>query len=224
VATGAADGGCAFPAISIKMAKEQNLPLNPAKISGQCGRLLCCLSYENDIYKKLKAELPRPDAMLSTPAGAARVVAVNAVKQMVTLEMIDGRQIVQVTVEQLGYARGVSRPLAEGELAGEADADTFIEREEISFTSVSLVRDVRPPANRPPQGGPNDAGRGRGAADNRSRADAARGQAGPSEPRPQQPPAAQQPTTEPSVAGEESGEAARRKRRRRRHRGGGAPE
>jgi cell fate regulator YaaT (PSP1 superfamily) len=214
----------AFPAISIKMAKEQNLPLNPAKISGQCGRLLCCLSYENDIYKKLKAELPRPDAMLSTPAGAARVVAVNAVKQMVTLEMVDGRQVVQVTVEQLGYARGVSRPLAEGELVGEADADAFIEHEEISFTSVSLVRDVRPPAHRPPQGRPGDAGPGRGAADNRGRAEDARGPAGPSEPRPQQPPMAQQAATEPPAAGEESGEAARRKRRRRRHRGGGAAE
>lgn len=107
----------AFPAISIKMAKEQNLPLNPTKISGQCGRLLCCLSYENDVYKQLKAELPRPDSWLSTPSGNARVVAVNAIKQIVTLQM-ETFQIVEITVAQLGLDRGVVRPLpAEGAVA-----------------------------------------------------------------------------------------------------------
>ena len=77
----------AFPALSIKMAKEQNQPLNPSKISGQCGRLLCCLSYENDMYKQLKAELPRVGTLVSTPAGDARVVGMNALRQMVALQM-----------------------------------------------------------------------------------------------------------------------------------------
>src|SRR3712207_4833799 len=62
----------AFPAISIRMAKEQNQPLNPAKISGQCGRLLCCLAYENDMYKQLRAELPRVGTLVSTPSGEDR--------------------------------------------------------------------------------------------------------------------------------------------------------
>lgn len=206
----------AFPAISIKMAKEQNLPLNPAKISGQCGRLLCCLSYENDIYKKLKSELPKPDAMLSTPAGAARVVAVNAVKQIITLELVEGRQRIEATVEQLGFARGVTRPLGDGEALDDATSDEvlIVEREEFSFTSITIEQETRPPFARPqqprPENRPPDAGR------NRPRPESQRA-AGtqPPVPRPQ-PPAAQQ-----STPSGEDGDAARRKRRRRRHRGGG---
>jgi cell fate regulator YaaT (PSP1 superfamily) len=106
----------AFPAISIKMAKEQNLPLNPSKISGQCGRLLCCLSYENDVYKHLKSELPKPDSWLSTPTGTARVVAVNVIKQIVMLQM-ENFQVVEFTVEQLGFGRGIARPIEAGEAA-----------------------------------------------------------------------------------------------------------
>ncbi len=106
----------AFPAISIKMAKEQNLPLNPSKISGQCGRLLCCLSYENDVYKHLKSELPKPDSWLSTPTGTARVVAVNVIKQIVMLQM-ENFQVVEFTVEQLGFARGVARPIEAADAA-----------------------------------------------------------------------------------------------------------
>jgi cell fate regulator YaaT (PSP1 superfamily) len=101
----------AFPSISIKMAKEQSLPLNPSKISGQCGRLLCCLSYENDIYKRLKAELPKPDSWLSTPSGNARVLAVNAIKQVVTLQL-ENMQVHEFTVAQLGLEVGVVRALA----------------------------------------------------------------------------------------------------------------
>lgn len=100
----------AFPTISIKMAKEQNLPLNPSKISGQCGRLLCCLSYENDIYKQLRTELPKPDSWLSTPSGNVRVMAVNAIKQIVVLQM-ENAQIIEVTVAELGFSLGVARPI-----------------------------------------------------------------------------------------------------------------
>ena len=198
----------AFPAISIKMAKEQNLPLNPAKISGQCGRLLCCLSYENDIYKKLKAELPKPDAMLSTPAGAARVLAVNAVKQMITRELVEGRQRIEATVEQLGFARGVTRPLGEGDALDGASSDDVlvVEREEFSFTSITIEQETRPPSARPLPPRP----------ENRPRPESQRSPGGQQTvPRPQ-PPAEQQ----PAPSGED-GEAARRKRRRRRHRGGG---
>jgi cell fate regulator YaaT (PSP1 superfamily) len=194
----------AFPAISIKMAKEQNLPLNPAKISGQCGRLLCCLSYENDIYKRLKSELPKPDAMLSTPAGAARVVAVNAVKQIITLEMVDGRQRIEATVEQLGFARGVTRPLGEETRDGETDDEVLVvEREEFSFTSITVEQETLPPSVRPPQQRP----------DNRP-ADAGRAR-----PRPE---SQRGPGVPPPAPTSDDGEAARRRRRRRRHRGGGS--
>ncbi|MGD9889864.1 MAG: stage 0 sporulation family protein [Dehalococcoidia bacterium] len=101
----------AFPAISIRMAKEQNQPLNPSKISGQCGRLLCCLSYENDMYKQLKAELPRVGTAVSTPAGDARVVGVNALRQVVTLQMADF-QVVEMPSSALAMERGVVRIIA----------------------------------------------------------------------------------------------------------------
>ena len=102
----------AFPAISIKMAKEQNQPLNPSKISGQCGRLLCCLAYENDMYKQLKAELPRVGTLVSTPSGDARVVGVNALRQVVTLQMANF-QIVEMPASAMAMERGVVRVIAE---------------------------------------------------------------------------------------------------------------
>jgi cell fate regulator YaaT (PSP1 superfamily) len=101
----------AFPAISIKMAKEQNQPLNPNKISGQCGRLLCCLSYENDMYRQLKAELPRAGTLVSTPAGDARVVGVNALRQVVALQMADFK-VVEMPAAALSMERGVVRVIA----------------------------------------------------------------------------------------------------------------
>jgi cell fate regulator YaaT (PSP1 superfamily) len=100
----------AFPAISIKMAKEQDLPLNPSKISGQCGRLLCCLSYENDLYREVKQALPRPGTYVSTPTGNARVVAVNVPRETVTLQM-ETMQMVDVPIQELGMDRGLVRIL-----------------------------------------------------------------------------------------------------------------
>lgn len=101
-----------FPSISIKMAKEQNLPLNPSKISGQCGRLLCCLAYEDDTYRQLKAELPRPGTAVSTPAGDARVLAINALRQMVTLQMAS-MEVFELPAAALAMDRGVVRIIAE---------------------------------------------------------------------------------------------------------------
>lgn len=97
-----------FPAISIKMAKEQNKPLSPSKISGQCGRLLCCLSYENDMYKQLKAQLPRPGTVVSTPSGEARVIAANALRQMVMLQM-ETLEVIEMPASALALDRGVVR-------------------------------------------------------------------------------------------------------------------
>ena len=115
----------AFPAISIKMAKEQNQPLNPNKISGQCGRLLCCLSYENDMYKQLKAELPRVGTIVSTPSGDARVVGVNALRQVVTLQM-SNFQIVEMPASAMAMERGVVRVIAQPEPQPEPEATVAV--------------------------------------------------------------------------------------------------
>ncbi|MBI2328651.1 MAG: stage 0 sporulation family protein [Chloroflexi bacterium] len=63
---------CEFAPVSIRMAKEQNLPLNPMKISGCCGRLMCCLVYENEQYHLMKGKLPKEGQLVSTAMGVAK--------------------------------------------------------------------------------------------------------------------------------------------------------
>jgi cell fate regulator YaaT (PSP1 superfamily) len=76
-----------YARVSIKMAKDQDLPLNPTKISGVCGRLLCCLSYEHEQYVQVKAVLPRRGAWVQTPDGPGEVVAVNVLKETVIVSL-----------------------------------------------------------------------------------------------------------------------------------------
>jgi cell fate regulator YaaT (PSP1 superfamily) len=76
-----------FNPLSIKMAKEQNLPLNPMKISGICGRLLCCLGYENELYRVMKERMPEMGQQVNTPLGFAKVVGINPLKESVTVQL-----------------------------------------------------------------------------------------------------------------------------------------
>jgi len=69
------------------MAKEQDLPLNPMKISGVCGRLLCCLTYENEQYQAMKEKLPKKGQRVSTASGVATVVGGNPLKETVLVEL-----------------------------------------------------------------------------------------------------------------------------------------
>jgi cell fate regulator YaaT (PSP1 superfamily) len=83
-----------FNPVSIKMAKQQDLPLSPMEISGVCGRLLCCLAYENDHYAEVKERLPRRGKVIDTPHGRGKVVQVNVITETVQVELES-----QVTVE-----------------------------------------------------------------------------------------------------------------------------
>lgn len=75
-----------FAPVSVKMAKEQNLALNPAKISGQCGRLLCCLGYEHDTYLELKKGLPKCGKTISCGSNCSgEVIKQNLLRQTVTI-------------------------------------------------------------------------------------------------------------------------------------------
>jgi cell fate regulator YaaT (PSP1 superfamily) len=76
-----------FSPVSIKMAKEQDLPLNPLKISGVCGRLLCCLAYESEQYHAMKEKLPKQGQRVSTAMGPAEVVGSNPLKETVMVEL-----------------------------------------------------------------------------------------------------------------------------------------
>ena len=66
-----------FHPVSIKMAKQQNLSLNPSKISGSCGRLMCCLNFEDKTYKELRKGMPKDNERVETPGGLAKVVKVD---------------------------------------------------------------------------------------------------------------------------------------------------
>ena len=76
-----------FPEISMSMAKNQDLPLNPAKVSGVCGRLLCCLSYENEQYRQMKAVMPKLGQSIDTPGGPGQVVSLHLLKELVTVRL-----------------------------------------------------------------------------------------------------------------------------------------
>ena len=76
-----------FVPVSIKMAKTQNLSLNPTKISGTCGRLMCCLKYEQEAYEDLHKTSPKPDSFVDTPDGRGTVVEVNLLRQKVKVRM-----------------------------------------------------------------------------------------------------------------------------------------
>jgi cell fate regulator YaaT (PSP1 superfamily) len=82
-----------FELVSVKMAKEQNLALNPTKISGLCGRLMCCLSYEFPAYIDLKKDLPKVGKYIVTPAGKGKVIRQNVLSQTVTIELEEGGEI-----------------------------------------------------------------------------------------------------------------------------------
>ncbi len=82
-----------FEPVTIRMAKEQNLPLNPSKISGCCGRLMCCLGYEYQNYKKYLKGLPKEGEKIKTKEGNGRVISVNALKRKVAVRLEEGKQI-----------------------------------------------------------------------------------------------------------------------------------
>lgn len=78
-----------FGHVSIKMAKNQNLSLNPNKISGICGRLLCCLEYENDYYVEMLKKMPKVNSVVSTPLGKGNVLFNDLQKQTVQVKIGD---------------------------------------------------------------------------------------------------------------------------------------
>ena len=76
-----------FAPVSIKMAKDQDLPLNPMKISGVCGRLQCCLVYESSQYQAMKRNMPKKGLLVSTPMGKAIIIGNNLLKETVLVEL-----------------------------------------------------------------------------------------------------------------------------------------
>ena len=101
--------GGEFSPVSIRMAKEQNLSLNPQKISGCCGRLMCCLRYEYETYKEVNSHAPKHGAKVEVPGGVARVTEINVPLERVTLQLEDGKSI-KVPLAEMEYNGEGKRP------------------------------------------------------------------------------------------------------------------
>ena len=81
-----------FETVSIKMAKEQNISLNPSKISGNCGRLMCCLKYEQDVYEEKLNRLPKMGAIVKTEDGEGEVCGIETLRERVKVKLKDGEE------------------------------------------------------------------------------------------------------------------------------------
>lgn len=92
-----------FHQLSIKMAKEQNLPLNPSKVSGVCNRIKCCMAYEYEVYREYSRKMPRMGQKVSTPQGEGRVTSVNILKRFVNIDIGEGKLI------KVDYAENVTQ-------------------------------------------------------------------------------------------------------------------
>ncbi|MGV7221645.1 MAG: PSP1 domain-containing protein [Nitrospinales bacterium] len=89
-----------FTPVTIRMAKDQGLALNPTKISGVCGRLMCCLQYEHSLYKELIKGLPKSGSRMDSPDGPGKVLQVNILKQNIVMRL-DDESIMTYTADEL---------------------------------------------------------------------------------------------------------------------------
>ena len=106
-----------FQPVSIKMAKTQNLSLNPTKISGTCGRLMCCLKYEQDAYEDLLRRTPKEESFVDTPDGRGTVIEVGLLRQKVKVRMEENTDtalwfpVADIAVFRNGKAKKTDAPI-----------------------------------------------------------------------------------------------------------------
>lgn len=90
-----------FTPVTIRMAKDQGLALNPSKISGVCGRLMCCLQYEHDLYRSMIKELPKIGKVINTPEGPGKVIKNDILKQVITVRLLDDDYMMYYHLDEL---------------------------------------------------------------------------------------------------------------------------
>lgn len=97
-----------FASVSIKMAKEQNLSLNPTKISGICGRLMCCLNYEQSTYEDIRKRMPKVGSIVKTDEGTGEVFSNNIVKESVKVKLRKGEEEIleEFKIENIELIKG----------------------------------------------------------------------------------------------------------------------
>ncbi len=137
-----------FPSVSIRMAKEQGLAPNPSKISGLCGRLLCCLSFEVDAYRELRGDLPKVGKRVTTPVGRAKILSIDALRQLVRLRLDDSGEIVEIEADALRAQYGsLVRP---EELESTVEDPARAEARDLQAATIAILEPVdRPPAPAP---------------------------------------------------------------------------
>ena len=131
-----------FQPVSIKMAKTQNLSLNPTKISGTCGRLMCCLKYEQDAYEDLLKHAPKMDSFVDTPDGRGTVVEVDLLRQRVKVRMESGESTgvyrnEDIAVLRSGKAKKNDPPIPD-DLAPISGAGRRQKKEEVEDSPILL--------------------------------------------------------------------------------------
>jgi len=195
--------GGEFQPVSIRMAKEQDLPLNPLKISGLCGRLMCCLRYEYEAYKDFKSRAPKRGTPVETPAGNGKVSDLNTPHEMVTVRLEEGGEL-KVPLEAMECPGHGCPCRVDAEKLHDSENESMV-----AFVASLAEREAAPPrpaaAAERGRGGRRSSGRERSAEAPPERAKEA--------------PAPETPAAEVS---EQAGQGTGRRRRRRRRGGGGA--
>ena len=151
-----------FQPVSIKMAKTQNLSLNPTKISGTCGRLMCCLKYEQDAYEDLLRSAPKMDSFVDTPDGRGTIVEVDLLRQRVKVRLeLEPETIVthpngEIAVLRSGKAKKTDEPIPD-DLAPISGGGKRIRQEEATKQAFldpikffDAVEEVAPPKEAEP--------------------------------------------------------------------------
>ena len=146
-----------FQPVSIKMAKTQSLSLNPTKISGTCGRLMCCLKYEQEAYEDLIKTSPKPESFVDTPDGRGTVMGVNLMKQSVSVRMekddeeIRSYRNCEICVLRSGKGKKTDPPIPEdlAPISGRKDQELLLERR--PFLDQRLTVDPEEAAPSPEQ-------------------------------------------------------------------------
>ena len=199
-------------------AKDQRLStLNPAQISGSCGRLMCCLRYEHEFYVQSRKRFPKEGKVLQTAAGEEKVVANDIFRDRVTLRLASGESRI-IPLAQLRYELGEAPMPVEEEVPGDGDGDAEELEEARRQPLVPLARAERAPRAEPQTDARSDSGR-------RPRRDERRPERPTADRRPERGSSAPAPAPTPEAPGDGGGPAtpsddATRRRRRRGRRGG----
>ena len=132
-----------FAPVSIKMAKEQSLSLSPTKISGICGRLMCCLKYEQDSYETMRKQMPRPGRDVRTPDGDGTVLENNVIteKTRVRVSLADGtfdvrdypfRELVPLNSKHPEFIENTEQDIDD-------DSDVLVDEDDVVIAEESFV-------------------------------------------------------------------------------------